>query len=152
MSLSPSAASGAAGAPSLPVPLPDEDSAPYWAALREHRIVLQRCASCGEIRAPRMPGCPQCGSEHFSEVAVRGTGTIYSWVVIHRPLGGLTADQLPRTILTVELEERCRVLGQLVTGVDDPPQLGPDLPVEAVFLDHDGWTELAFALVDRPAT
>jgi hypothetical protein len=63
---------------------------------------------------------------------------------------GLTADQLPRTILTVELDEGCRVLGRLVPGVDDP-QLGPDLPVEAVFIDQDGWTELAFALVDRTA-
>jgi uncharacterized OB-fold protein len=130
-------------------PVPDEDSAPYWAALRDHRILLQRCMSCGETRAPRMPGCPQCGSESCEDVQVRGTGTIYSWVVIHRPLGGLTTDQLPRTIVTVELDEGCRVLGRLVHEADAAAAVGIDVPVEAVFVDQDGWTELAFALVGQ---
>lgn len=128
-------------------PVPDEDSAEYWAALRDHRILLQRCSSCNEIRSPRMPGCPRCGSSSFQDVQVRGTGAIYSWVVIHRPLGGLTEEQLPRTIVTVELDEGCRVLGRLIRDADEQPGVGIDLPVEAVFVDHDDWTELAFATV-----
>jgi uncharacterized OB-fold protein len=127
-------------------PVPDEDSALYWAALQDHRILLQQCASCAETRSPRMPGCPRCGSESFQDVAARGTGTIYSWVVIHRPLGGLTAEQLPRTILTVELDEGCRVLGRLVTG--NPAAVRPEAAVTAVFVDHDDWTELAFELAE----
>jgi len=145
MSHSPSGTSGTA----VSMPVPDEDSAPYWAALREHRILLQRCTSCGETRSPRMPGCPECGFAEFVDVEVRGTGTIYSWVVIHRPLGGLTAEQLPRTIVTVELDEGCRVLGRLVHRDAKAPPIRMDLPVEAVFVDHEGWTELAFALAGR---
>jgi uncharacterized OB-fold protein len=145
MTLSPSGASGTA----VSIPVPDEDSAAYWAALREHRILLQRCTSCGETRAPRMPGCPQCGSAGYRDIEVRGTGTIYSWVVIHRPLGGIPAQQLPRTIVTVELDEGCRVLGRLVRNAGEAARVGMDLPVEAVFVDHEGWTELAFDLVGR---
>jgi uncharacterized OB-fold protein len=122
-------------------PVPDEDSAEYWSALRDHRIRLQRCTACGETRAPRMPGCPQCGSDGFDDVEVPGTGKVYSWVVIHRPLGGLTAEQLPRTIATVELDEGCRILGRLVGAGEE---IGVDLPVAPLFFDHDGWTELAF--------
>jgi uncharacterized OB-fold protein len=145
MSVSPTNLSGAA----VSVPVPDEDSAAYWAALREHRIVLQRCTSCGETRAPRMPGCPRCGSEGFEDVQVRGNGVIYSWVVIHRPLGGLTEEQLPRTIATVELAEGCRVLGRLIREDDEGSDIAIDLPVEAVFVDHDEWTELAFLPVGQ---
>jgi hypothetical protein len=125
-------------------PVPDEDSAGYWAALREHHILLQRCTGCAETRFPRMPGCPRCGSDGFADVEVRGTGKVYSWIVIHRPLGGLTPDQLPRTIVTVELDEGCRVLGRLVSSSGDADGVGVDLPVEPLFVDHDGWTELAF--------
>ena len=147
MSRSPAEFAGSA----VSMPAPDEDSAAYWAALREHRILLQQCASCGEIRSPRMPGCPQCGSADFSDVDVRGTGSIYSWVVVHRPLGGIPAEQLPRTIVTVELDEGCRLLGRLV-GADAAGPIGIDVPVEAVFVDHDGWTELAFALAPAAFT
>lgn len=146
MSVSPTGASGAA----VSRPVPDEDSADYWAALRDHRILLQQCRRCGETRFPRMPGCPQCGSEQFHDVEVRGSGKVYSWIVIHRPLGGLTAEQLPRTIATVELDEGCRILGRLVNGTAEAADVAADRPVEAVFVDHDDWTELAFALIGRP--
>lgn len=141
--MSNSPADTAGGAVSRPVP--DEDSAEYWAALRDHRILLQRCTECGETRFPRMPGCPQCGSAGFQDVEVRGDGKVYSWIVIHRPLGGLTSEQLPRTIVTVQLDEGCRILGRLVASTG----ARVDLPVEAVFVDHDDWTELAFAPTGR---
>lgn len=140
MSGSPSSTADAA----VSRPVADEDSAAYWSALRDHRILLQRCTACGETRAPRMPGCPQCGSDGFDDVEVRGTGKVYSWIVIHHPLGGLTAEQLPRTIATVELDEGCRILGRLVAGAGDDIGVRADLPVQPVFFDHDGWTELAF--------
>jgi uncharacterized OB-fold protein len=141
--MSPSPAGVSGGAVSQPVP--DEDSADYWSALRDQRILLQQCTRCGETRFPRMPGCPQCGSDGSVDVEVRGTGTVYSWIVIHRPLGGLSPEQLPRTIVTVELDEGCRILGRLV----DDAEVGVDLPVEAVFVDQGGWTELAFTSAGR---
>ncbi len=145
MSSFPSDASAAA----VSRPVPDEDSAVYWAALRDRRILVQRCTQCGETRSPRMPGCPQCGSAGAEDVEVRGTGRVYSWVVIHHPLGGLGPDQLPRTIVTVELDEGCRMLGRLVASAGEEPVLTIDLPVEAVFVEQDGWTELAFAPAGR---
>ena len=148
MSDSPGRAASAADA-AVSQPIPDEDSAGYWTALRDHRILLQRCTSCGETRFPRMPGCPQCGSDAFEDVEVRGTGHVYSWIVIHRPLGGLTPEQLPRTIVTVELDEGCRVLGRLISTSVDDASIRVDLPVEPVFVDQDGWTELAFTAAGR---
>ena len=35
--------------PGLPAPVPEPDglSAPYWAGLREGRLLVQRCSGCG---------------------------------------------------------------------------------------------------------
>jgi uncharacterized OB-fold protein len=125
-----------------PGPEIDEDSAPFWEALREHRVSLQKCANCALVRFPPMPGCPSCGYSTAERLVVSGNGRIYSWIVANRPVGTLTADELPCTIVTVELDEGCRMLGRLDSGV--VPTM--DLRVEPRFIDHESWTELAFTV------
>jgi uncharacterized OB-fold protein len=133
-------------APARPGPEPDEDSVVFWEGLRAHQVLVQKCANCATVRFPPMPGCPNCGSPAAEQLAVGGAGRIYSWIVAHRPVGSLTEDELPATIVTVELEEGCRMLGRLDASV----QPAVDLPVVPHFIDHegvdhDGWTELAFS-------
>jgi uncharacterized protein len=123
-------------------PTADEDSAPYWEALREGRIALQRCNACGEVRFPRMPACPNCGSPAWTGVDAGGSGRVYSWIVVQRPLPPFEAADLPCTLATVELAEGCRVLGRLLDGA-----AGVDVPVRADFVPHSDWTELAFRVV-----
>jgi hypothetical protein len=120
----------------------DEDSTSWWAALAEHRVELQSCSDCGLVRFPPMPGCPECGGDGYRLVESAGTGVVYSWITIRRPLAGLTPEDVPRTIVTVELPEGCRLLGRLLT--DREPAVGD--PVEPVFLDGPSGTELAFDL------
>ena len=38
----------------LPLPAVHPDNAPYWAALREHELRLQRCEDCAVLRFPRL--------------------------------------------------------------------------------------------------
>ena len=125
-------------------PVPDEDSAPYWAGLREHRLELQRCDACGEVRFPRMPACPRCGSPEWSAYQATGAGRVYSWIVVQRALPPFEAADLPATIATVELDEGCRLLGRLVTGA-----AGVDVRVSADYVDHADWTELVFRTLDN---
>ncbi len=130
-------------------PVADPDSQPFWQALREHRIVLQECARCEEVRFPPMPGCPHCGSPASAPVDAQGSGTVYSCIVVHRPMGSFAESELPAAIATVELAEGCRVLGRVLLEVDERAA-GSALigqPVSACFVDHEDWTELAFALV-----
>jgi uncharacterized protein len=126
-----------------PGPVPDEDSAPFWDGLREHKVLVQKCANCAQVRFPSMPGCPHCGSPAAERIAVSGAGRIYSWIVAHRPVGSLTEAEVPVAIATVELAEGCRMLGRL----DPSVQPAVDLPVAPLFVDHEGWTELAFGAV-----
>lgn len=127
-------------APTPPVPTPDPDSAPYWEALREHRLVVQACTACGARRFPPGPSCPWCGELGADLVASEGTGTVYSWVTVHRALDPAFADDLPYTLAAVDLDDGPRIVGRL--DRDTPPTIGA--PVTPAFHDHEAWTELRF--------
>ena len=129
-----------------PGPTPDEDSAFFWHGLREHEVLLQKCLACSEERFPPMPGCPNCASPEFAVVPADGAGRVYSWIVVHQPLGTFDEADLPATIATVELTEGCRLLGHLRGG-----RAAIDLPIRFDFVDHDDWTELVFIPAGAPS-
>jgi hypothetical protein len=68
-----------------------------------------------------MPSCPLCGSAEIEEVEASGRGRIYSWITVHIPLDPAFADDVPYTIVAVDLEEGGRLFGRLLEP--DPPDL-----------------------------
>ena len=48
--------------PERPMPTPTRESQPYWDGLREGKLMLQHCASCGKVRHYPRPVCPHCFS------------------------------------------------------------------------------------------
>jgi uncharacterized OB-fold protein len=125
-----------------PAPVADLESARWWEALREHRIVLQRCDAQGHLRFPPMPACPYCGARGHTEVEVSGRGRVYAMVRVHRALTPAMAGEVPYAVATVELDEGPRVVARLEEG---DGRLRIDAAVRPVFVDHEGWTELRFA-------
>jgi uncharacterized OB-fold protein len=124
-----------------PPPQPDIESAPYWEALRDHRIVLQRCTACGKHRFPPMPTCPYCGARGREDVAVAGTGRVYSFVRVHRALTPAMEGETPYAVAVVELDEGPRMVGR-VDEQSAAVAIGD--AVTPQFVDHDTWTELRF--------
>jgi uncharacterized OB-fold protein len=47
----------------MPSPTADAITLPFWQAAAEHRLVVQRCTSCGHTRLPPSPLCAECRSE-----------------------------------------------------------------------------------------
>ena len=45
-----------------PLPIPDESSAPFWAAAAEHVLTVARCARCAALTMPPDVVCPNCHS------------------------------------------------------------------------------------------
>lgn len=122
-------------------PTPDEESAPFWAGLAEHRLRLQRCTRCGRTRFPPLPSCPWCAADGPKWIDAGGTGTIYSWVTVHRPVGDNRSADVPYTIGAVTLDEGCRVFAR----VDAPlGAVDAGMAVVAHYVDHGSWTELRF--------
>jgi uncharacterized OB-fold protein len=116
-----------------PVPLPDAQSAPYWAAAAQHVLTAARCAVCAAFTMPPDVVCPHCGSQdpQFKFTPVTGQGTVRSWTVVRQSfLPGFDGD-LPFVLVDVELVEQpeLRIIGRLLDGVGAPLRLGDEVVV-----------------------
>jgi hypothetical protein len=96
-----------------PAPLIDADSIGFWEATREGRIALCRCTECGTWLPRPVERCTRCGGPAaFSEVA--GTGTVYSFIVVHHATVPAFASLVPYVIALVEFDEGPRLPGILL--------------------------------------
>ncbi|MGB1880647.1 MAG: Zn-ribbon domain-containing OB-fold protein [Gammaproteobacteria bacterium] len=133
--------------PAPPRPEPGLETRPYWEALREHRLVIQRCSGCLRLRHYPRPLCPHCYAFDHDWVTASGRGSVHSWTVCHHPFHPGFKRDVPYTMLTVDLEEGVRLLGRLTDSGTDRLRLG--LPVMLDFIDvDDALTLPAFRLLD----
>ncbi len=121
----------------IPLPVPDEDSAPFWEACRRHELVMQRCAHCARFRFTPRPMCPACQSTDCEWVPVSGRGTIYSRVICHPPVLPAFQDRVPYAVVLVELGEdpALRMLGNVLDCSPEEVEIG--MPVRVDFQDLD---------------
>src|SRR5512139_3489725 len=91
-----------------PLPYPDADTTPYWAWAKK-----------GELRFPPRPMCPVCNSQRDEWVPMSGTGTIYSWIVVHPPVLPAFAADAPYAVVLVQLDDDPTL--RLVGTVADVP-------------------------------
>ncbi len=99
-------------------PYPDVEplTRPFWDAVREGRLDIQRCAACGRhVFYPRAV-CPHCGAAHLEWVTASGRGVVYAFTVVHRAPPAF-AEEAPYVVALVDLEEGARMMTRLV-GVD----------------------------------
>ncbi len=130
---------------SRPLPHPDRDSAPWWAALARHEVLVQRCTGCRAWRFPPRAICNRCGSFDHEWEPVTGAGTVASWIVNHH---AFSADFTPPyAVVTVRLDDQddLLVIGSFAGVIDE---LATGLAVHAVFDDvGDGVTLLSWSPV-----
>jgi uncharacterized OB-fold protein len=105
-----------------PAPLVTHDNQGFWTAAREGHLVTQRCTSCGRLSHPPRPLCPQCHSLDQEFVDVAGTGTVYSYTILHHPQN--PAFEYPVLAVLVDLDEGPRVLSNLVKCPSDQVRIG----------------------------
>jgi hypothetical protein len=132
-----------------PLPVPDESSAPFWAAAARHALAIARCARCRSLAVPPGQACPACASTdpEYAWQEASGAGTVRSWTIIRQSfLPGFDAD-LPFVLVDVELAEQpeLRMIGRLLDGPDAPVRIGA--PVMVAFEDvAEGVSVPAFTL------
>ena len=112
-----------------PAPTVTDDSALFWEAARDRRLVAQRCAGCGELHHPPRPVCPRCHSLGHDFIEVAGTGVVYSYSLLHHPQH--PAFTYPVVAVLVDLDEGVRVLSNLVDV--EPADVRIGLEVEVAF-------------------
>jgi hypothetical protein len=106
---------------------------PFWAGTREHELRLQRCSACGSYRFPPQVLCRACLAEEHEWTATSGRGTVYSFIVQHRPATPAFAAEVPYVVAVVELEEGPLLLTNIVGCSPEAVEVG--MPVEVEFAD-----------------
>lgn len=115
----------------------------YFDHLRSHELVFHRCDACRTVLFPLRQVCTTCSSESLSLEVSTGHGTVYSFTAQHRASHPFFADDVPYTLVLVDLDEGFRALANLVDGSELDIAVGSD--VHAVFDDiDDEWTLLRF--------
>ena len=116
----------------------------FWEGLRERKLLIQRCARCGELQHPPAPLCRACHSFELAAAEACGRGTVYSFVVADHP--PIPPFHYPNVIALVELEEGTRLVSRLAEIGPDEVRIG--MPVEVDFETVEGDLALHFF---RPA-
>ena len=125
----------------VPLPLPDDDSTPFWEAAANGELRIQACTACGRLRMPPRPMCPACTSFDSEWRRMSGRGTVWSYGVAHPPLLPAFAEQAPYNVVVVTLDEdpEIRLVGNLIEhagaplGAIDPTSIVIGEPVRVVF-------------------
>ena len=112
-----------------PAPVVTEDSEAFWTAVSDGRLVAQRCVGCRRFRHPPRPMCPHCHSLEHELFALAGTGTVYSYAILHHPQH--PAFDYPVIAALVDLDEGVRFVTNLVEI--DPSEVRIGMEVEVVF-------------------
>lgn len=122
--------------PNLPLPQPTEEAQPFFDALAEGRLVIQRCTACRTLGHPPKAMCSCCQSTTFEWQPMSGKGEVYSYVVTHQAVHPAFANHTPMATVEVQLVEGPRLTSNLIDVA--PADLRIGLPVEAVFEDVGG--------------
>ncbi len=122
-----------------PVQQPNALSRAYWEGAAEGRLLLQCCKACGKLRHyPRLL-CDACYSDAVEWKQAGGGGRIHSWTVAHHPFHPAFVDELPYTLVTVDLDEGPRALGR---WRGDTPTIGQQ--AHGRFEAREGGVDLVF--------
>lgn len=92
-------------------PTINRDNQFFYDGLRQHKLLIQRCAQCATLRVPPRPMCGRCQSLSWDAVESTGRGTVYSFVIPHYP--PLPFFDYPYVVALVELDEGVRVVSNL---------------------------------------
>ena len=150
----------------MPLIVPDNDSEwkEFYAAARQHRLLMRACGACGLMRYPALHGCPWCASLDWSPREVGGRGTIVSYeIVVHAIQPGFK-EWAPYPVVLVELDEQrgqptadegLRMIANLVRA-DGRPEAEENVAigkrVRVVFQDLADHLALPqFTLADEPS-
>ena len=128
----------------IPEPVPGPVSAPYWEGCARGELLFQRCRDCGGATHTPAVICAVCTSRQLVWEPSAGTGTVYSYTVVWRPVS--PQFEVPYVPIIVDMAEGWSILSNLVGCEHDEVRV--DLPVEVVFHTLEGGTAIPYF---RPA-
>ena len=92
-------------------PSVSRDTEFFWAGLKDHKLLIQRCTDCQTLRVPPRPMCGNCQGLNWDAIESTGRGTLYSFVMPKYP--PLPFLEYPYVVALIELDEGVRIVSNL---------------------------------------
>lgn len=108
---------------------------PFEEGLREGKLLLPWCKSCGKPHFYPRSACPHCWSEDYDWRPAKGTGTVHSYTVTRANPPTAFTSELPYAIAIIDLDEGVRLLSNVLDGVAG---LAIGERVAVTFIERDG--------------
>ncbi len=121
--------------PAKPRPYPTPTTRPFWEALAERHVLLQRCNACGAWNHYPRHRCVACLSDDLGWEEVSGEGTIFTFTIARTPVTPHFADEVPQLLAIVELDEGPHLSSVIVDA--SPEDLAVGRRVVPVFEQGD---------------
>jgi uncharacterized OB-fold protein len=113
-----------------PRPLPDDASAPYWAAACKHRLKFPFCTTCQRWFHPLNLFCPN-GHDTSEYRELSGHGTLYTYTTVRdKSTMGMDPPYLIGLVTLDEQDDLCLV-ANLLELREQQPTIG--MPLEVTF-------------------
>jgi len=113
----------------LPHASPTAVSGPFWAGCARGELLFQRCTECSAIAFPPAETCRTCLSPDLAWEKSAGTGRLYSWTVVWRPV--TPAFTTPYAPAIIDVAEGYQLVTNLINVAIE--ELAVDLPVCVTF-------------------
>ncbi len=121
---------------SMPAPMVDHHTLPWWEACGQHKLTAQRCTTCNHAQIPPAPICSECRGNNFEMTELNGKGTLYTYTAVHQPVS--IEQTLPFIIAIIELDvsgtpckNSVRLMSNIVDAAESELEIGK--PVEVVW-------------------
>ncbi len=105
------------------------ETAPFWDAAAEGRLVVERCDACAAESHPPYGICRSCRGRDVSFVEIAGPGTVYSFTVNHQRW--LPDMDVPFALVWVEFADHpgVRIGGRLRDCEPDEVSIGMSVEI-----------------------
>jgi uncharacterized OB-fold protein len=110
-------------------PAVTEETAPFWEAASEGRLLVEHCDACGADSFPPRGLCRACRNRDVGWTEVTGRGTVYSFTVNHQRW--LPDLPVPYAVVLVEFPDHpgVRVVGRLRGCTPEEATIGMEVAV-----------------------
>ena len=135
-----------------PYPSIDQDNEAFWDGLKEHKLLVWKCNTCGAVYWPKAY-CQNHDNEPFARnmgwVEASGRGKIFAFNRHHTAFHPGFKDEIPYVYALIELDEGPLISSQLVGDRMPGDVYDIGQTVEVVYEDHpnEGFTLPKFRIV-----
>lgn len=120
----------------IPFPIPyfiDEDK-PFWDGVQEGKLLIQKCLDCKTLQYFPRPVCVNCFSMNLGWQESAGSGTVYSFTPVLRPvhpayIKALEETGVPALFAQILLDEGVIMMSEIVGSRPEEVEVGARVKV-----------------------